>query len=341
MKKSIIKKVNIMLVSAGLIMSFAGCDMRDKKPLVRVPADIYAENTYPMSYVQRGDLTYDIDEELQLDNYKEERYGLSEKKISATMLEDVEFDKLYVKVGDNVKEGDLLLKLKSQSLEDSINQYIEQREVAEIEIRHLRNRENLNPEEDHSSEINKYEEDIAIANGYITELEDKRESLCIRAKEDGKVVAVSDRAISGAVAGSDDFLTVASGDDTYFAETSESTTLKEGDVVTATNIILDYDVKVTKIERSAKGSKIYFKIVNSDEDMTIVRGLVAPVAQETRKDVLYVSKDCIKEKNEHYYAFMIDENGARIAKEVKIDGIVGDNVIILEGLNEGDEIIAK
>lgn len=341
MRKLRNNRICVFMTAMAFLMSFSGCDLREEKPLVRIPEDVYSEESYPMSYVIKGDLTYDIDEEMQLDNYKEIRYGMSEKKLSSTMLDDVTFDKLYVRVGDNVKEGDILLTLTSKSLEDSIDKYNEQKEIAEIEIRHLRNRENIDPEEDHSGEINRYEEDIAVANGYLAELEAKKEALTVRATEDGKVLTISDRAISGSVAASDDFLTVASGDDTYYTQTKESTTLKEGDIVTATNIIMDYDVQVTKIDRSANGSKIYFKIINTEEDMNIVKGLRVPVAQETRKDVLYVSKDCIKEKDEHFYAFMLDENGARIAREVKIDGIIGDNVIILEGLNEGDEVICK
>ena len=50
------------------------------------------------------------------------------------MLDDVTFDKLYVRVGDNVKEGDILLTLTSKSLEDSIDKYNEQKEIAEIRM---------------------------------------------------------------------------------------------------------------------------------------------------------------------------------------------------------------
>ena len=37
---------------------------------------------------------------------------------------------------------------------------------------------------------------------------------------------------------------------------------------------------------------------------------------------------------------MLDEHGARIAREIQVDEILDKNVVIREGLNEGDEIIS-
>ena len=64
------------------------------------------------------------------------------------------------------------------------------------------------------------------------------------------------------------------------------------------------------------------------------------MAEEVKKDVLFVPMECIKEKDDHYYAFMLDEHGARIAREIQVDEILDKNVVIREGLNEGDEIIS-
>jgi hypothetical protein len=332
--------VSIALLSL-LLLSSTSCGLSSDRSLVRLPEDEYEEAAYSMSYVQRGDISYDIEEEMQLDNYVETNYGFTEKKMDSTMLEDIEFDRLYVMVGDTVHPGDILLQLKSQSLQDNIDKYTEQKEVAEIEIKHINNRIAINPDEDHSAELNKYEEDIRVAEGYLEELAVKKEALCVRSEVEGKVIKISDSALSGMMKATSDLVTVASGDDTYYVNTKESTTLKEGDTVKASNGIVQYDVKVEKIDRSSAGSKIYFKIVGSEDELTIVKGLMVPVASEVRTDVLYVSKDCVKEKNEHYYAFLLDEHGARIAREIKIDSTIGDEVIIQEGLSEGDEVIAK
>ena len=324
-----------------LIMSLTGCSLEKERPLVRVPEESDQETEFSMAYVQKGDLVYGIEEELQLDNYKEKSYGFEVKRMDATMLEDIEFDQLFVNVGDTVKAGDVLIRRRSQSLEDSIKQYEEQKERAEIDIKHLRNRSAINPDEDNSGAINRCEETIKVANGYLAELEEKKASLSIYAEEDGKVINVSDRAISGVLSSTDNLITIASGDDTYFLETKESTTLKEGDVVQAYSYIVSYDAKVEKVEKSSAGSKIYFKIINSGEEMTIERGLKVTVAEEVKKDVLHVPAKCIKENDGHYYAFVLDEHGARVAREVETDGILGEDIIIREGLSEGDEILAK
>ncbi len=332
-----------ILFTAVMVLQLTGCGFEKEKPLVRVTKDNYEEAVPQTTFVQRGDVTYGKSEEMKLDNYEEKLYGFKSKRLDTTMLSDITFDKLYVSVGDMVKEGEALLSLKSDSLNEKIEQYTDQKERSEITIKHLRNRSMIDPDEDNSVQINKCEEDIKIADAYLAELAEKKESLTVRAEKEGKVIAISDTALSGTVTSLqslESLITVASGDDTYYAETTESTTLKEGDTVEASNGIVTYEAKVEKIERSSAGSKIYFKIDNGKDDLTIVSGLNVTVAEEVKKDVLFVPMECIKEKDDHYYAFMLDEHGARIAREIQVDEILDKNVVIREGLNEGDEIIS-
>ena len=65
------------------------------------------------------------------------------------------------------------------------------------------------------------------------------------------------------------------------------------------------------------------------------------IAEDVRENVLYVPQQCVFEKDEQYFVFMTDDNQARIAREIQVDEILGGYVIVKEGLNEGDEIIAK
>ncbi len=333
-----------LLLSALMVLQLTGCGFEKERPLVRVPKDGFEDAAPYTTYVQRGDVTYGKSEDMKLDNYNEIHYGFKAKKLDTTMLKDITFDRLYVSLGDMVRKGDILLTLRSETLDNKIEQYTDQKERNEITIRHLRNRSAIDPEEDNSVQINSCEEDIRIAEGYLAELEEKKEELVIRAEEDGKVIEISDTALSGVVSSYEalaGLVTVASGDDTYYAETKESTTLKEGDITQAGNGVITYDVKVEKVERSSAGNKIYFKIQSDSDDLVIVSGMKVNVAEEVKKDVLYVPLECVKEKDDHYYVFMIDEHGARVAREIKVDEILDKTVIIREGLNEGDEIISR
>ena len=339
-----VKRILGLLLSVLMILQLTGCGFEKERPLVRVPSVVSEEAVPYTTYVQRGDVTYGKSEDMKLDNYNEIHYGFKAKKLDTTMLKDIAFDRLYVSLGDMVRKGDILLTLSSETLENSIEQYTDQKERNEITIRHLRNRSAIDPGEDNSVQINSCEEAIRIAEGYLAELEEKKEALVIRAEEDGKVIEISDTALSGVVTSYESLaslVTVASGDDTYYAETTESTTLKEGDITTAGNGVITYDVKVEKVERSSAGSKIYFRIENTKDELVIVSGMKVDVAEEVKKDVLYVPLECVKEKDDHYYVFMIDEHGARIAREIKVDEILDKTVVIREGLNEGDEIISK
>ncbi len=333
-------KISTILIFV-MLLTLTGCSLETERELVRLPEDTFQETSFNMVYVQRGDVSYGIEEEMKLLNYVEKEYGFEATRLDAEMQQDIAFDQLFVNVGDTVKKGEELIRLRSDSLDRAIEQYTQQRDMAELNLKHLRNRKEIAPDQDNSGEINSCEQDLKIARGYLAELNEKKRSLSICAEEDGEVISISDKALSGMVNYKDKFLIVASGDDTYYVETTESTTLKEGEIASVSNAVVDYDAKVEKVEKSSAGSKIYFKLINTEKEKTIVRGLKAVVAEEIRENVLFIPEKCVKEKDGRYFAFIKGEHGARVAKEIQIDGVLGGNVIIKEGLDEGDEVISN
>lgn len=374
-KKRCTNRAGVVLLAAMLLLSVSGCG-GSERALVHIGIPSIEEKDYTTTFVVRGDVTYELEEELHLVNYVESKYGLSSKLMDSMMLKDVAFDKLYVSVGDKVKKGDVLLTMSSKSLEDEIDSYTEQKEKAQLEKIHYNNRTAIDNEEDNSIAIARCDQDINVATGYLAELESKKENLTIRADEDGEVIYISDQAISGTMSNTDGLLTIASGDDTYFLETEEKTTLSVGQIVTSTNKLLRYDMVVTNVEKSSAGTKAYFKILGikgkvenesevaaslvgmaspgdatetdamkdaqvSDREKIIVHGLTVPIAEETRKDVLYVASSAVTERDGRYFVFMIDEHGARVAREIKVESILGEYAIITDGLVEGDEVLAE
>ncbi len=374
-KKRCINRAGVAMLAAMLVFSASGCG-GSERALVHIGTPSIEEKDYTTTFVVRGDVTYELEEELHLVNYVENKYGLSSKLMDSMMLKDVAFDKLYVSVGDKVKKGDVLLTMSSKSLEDEIDSYTEQKEKAQLEKIHYNNRTAIDNEEDNSMAIARCDQDINVATGYLTELESKKENLTIRADEDGEVIDISDQAISGTMSNTDGLLTIASGDDTYFLETEEKTTLSVGQIVTSTNKLLRYDMVVTNVEKSSAGTKVYFKILGiegkveneaelaaslvgmaspgdatetdaendtkvSDREKIIVHGLTVPIAEETRKDVLYVASSAVTERDGRYFVFMIDEHGARVSREIKVESVLGEYAIITDGLVEGDEVLAE
>ena len=374
-KKRCINRAGVVMLAAMLVFSASGCG-GSERALVHIGTPSIEEKDYTTTFVVRGDVTYELEEELHLVNYVENKYGLSSKLMDSMMLKDVAFDKLYVSVGDKVKKGDVLLTMSSKSLEDEIDSYTEQKEKAQLEKIHYNNRTAIDNEEDNSIAIARCDQDINVATGYLTELESKKENLTIRADEDGEVIDISDQAISGTMSNTDGLLTIASGDDTYFLETEEKTTLSVGQIVTSTNKLLRYDMVVTNVEKSSAGTKVYFKILGiegkveneaelaaslvdmaspgdatetdamkdaqvSDREKIIVHGLTVPIAEETRKDVLYVASSAVTERDGRYFVFMIDEHGARVSREIKVESVLGEYAIITDGLVEGDEVLAE
>ena len=60
-----------------------------------------------------------------------------------------------------------------------------------------------------------------------------------------------------------------------------------------------------------------------------------------QKDVCYVNKRTIVEKDDHYYVFLLNEKGTCNVAEVKIGESFGDNVIIKEGLEGGENAVIQ
>ena len=169
-----------------LIFSLTGCSLETERDLVRVPENTYQETGRAMSYVQRGDVAIGIEEELQLKNYKETKYGFVATRMDASLDEDLEFDQLYVNVGDTVKKGELLLKLRSEHLDNDIEKYTEQKEKAQIRLNHLRNRSAIDENEDNSYEINNCLDEIQVAEGYLQELETSAKAESLNRNQSGQ-----------------------------------------------------------------------------------------------------------------------------------------------------------
>ena len=322
------------------LCTLMGCGGAERE-LARVNRDIYEKDDYPIAYVQRGTVTNDIQATLMLESYQETSYGFTLQEMDSEMLKDLQFDKLYVKVGDTVKQGDVLAELSSPSLNADIERYTQDKELAEMEKQHLNNRIAIDSGENNDMALNICDETINVAAGYLEELERKKDSLKIRSEVDGKVIAISDEAVSGTIHSAQNLVTIASGDDTYYLETEEPTKIKEGDTLTAYNGFAEYKVTAVKVEKSNQGSKIYFKIEKTGDELVIVRGLSVDIAQEKKENVLYVPSQYVYESDGQYFVFMTGENQTRIAREIQVEEIIGENVIIKEGLSEGDEIIAK
>lgn len=332
--------VRTIIVQLMVSMLLTGCGSSQRE-LARINRDIYEKEEYPIVYVQRGTVTNNIQATLMLENYQETNFGFTLKEMDSDMIDDLQFDKLNVKIGDYVKQGDILAELKCPSLDADIEKYTKEKKLAEMQKNHLNIRCSIDPGENNDMALNTCEETISVASGYLEELERKKDSLIIRSDVEGKVISISDDAMSGVIHDAANLVTIASGDDTYYLETEEPTSIKEGQTVVAYNDFVEHKVTATKVEKSNQGSKIHFKIEKNGDDLLIIKGLSVDIVEDVRENVLYVPQQCVFEKDEQYFVFMTDDNQARIAREIQVDEILGDYVIVKEGLNEGDEIIAK
>lgn len=94
-------------------------------------------------------------------------------------------------------------------------------------------------------------------------------------------------------------------------------------------------------EEQLKNARAYFKLEQPDPSLKDgVGGRINLVLQEKR-DTLFVTEDAVKSVNGKTVVYYLDENGLRAMKEVKTGMTANKQVEILEGLKEGEIVIAE
>jgi len=109
----------------------------------------------------------------------------------------------------------------------------------------------------------------------------------------------------------------------------------------------EFKGKITKIAKVSKSSSttseniVEVEVMPLEEIPDIIPGfkVSATIYLDENKDKIIIPKTSILEDNEKYYVFTVNKNGILSKKYIKIKSLEGDKVIVLNGLNIGDDIL--
>ncbi|WP_027128467.1 efflux RND transporter periplasmic adaptor subunit [Fusobacterium perfoetens] len=109
---------------------------------------------------------------------------------------------------------------------------------------------------------------------------------------------------------------------------------------------LSFKGKVTKISKISKPSSttseniVEVEVTPLEEIPNIIPGfkVSAKIFLEKNDDIT-ISKNALLEDNNQYYVYIVDSNNTIIRRDVEIENIKGDSIIIKSGLKIGDEIL--
>lgn len=367
-----IKKIAANFISVSMILSMSalsGCSEKKEEPVVVIENEVEGIS-YNMAEVTRDTVVLYKNVSCSYVQTKDEEISFDSggKRV----------DKVYVRTGDEVKKGDLLVELNSEGLQEKIDSL--EHEIA-VETKKL---EFLDAEEQFSKDESYYnfvynkpsgeitEEDVE-KQGYNNEdlLDDysyQREDYLDKIEFDNKelektkkelasskiyssmngIVYHITRGLEGSIAKKGEVVMtiVDNANGLFEAEDPDLlTAVHEGDMVSMDVIYGDAagNYTLTPYNRSSWGDKQIFSIVDSPENQGLEVGTMGTmtVTLESRENVLTLPVGTVFDADGEHYVYVLNDENMREVRFIEI-GLEGNNKVeILSGLNEGDQVVKK
>lgn len=329
------KKRILTGVMLAVTISLTACGKEEQSRILVIEKEPYEKVTYNTITVMQGDLEPVVELTLRVENFERINYTTSQ--------ENLEVEKVHVNVGDKVKKGDVLVSFKSDDIQDTIRQYRNEKEEKELLVRHYSKLMELDKSMDYQSDIDMLQEDIRIADLYITEAENKLKNYNIVAEKSGTITYISDVLASNYIVANTNMITQACGSGGYTASTWNTYDFKTGDVYEAVSGIAVYEMKLVEVieEEEPDGQikkKLRFEPISDMSAVSEQEQLTITIQKPVMKNVVYVKKNAVYEANGAKFVYVVDENGYRDAVQVETADEVDGYIVITKGLSGGEKV---
>lgn len=337
MRKKNIKTVAGILCASALAVTLSGCGAKNtdgNKPSIHLAS--YTKMEYETTTTKQGDISPVLELFLAPDEYETKNYKIEQ--------DDFEVEAVNVAEGDKVSAGDVMIQFKADEIQETIDEYTEEMEEAELLIEHYQKLSQIEGT-DYSDDIADLREDIEIAQIYIEEQNERYKDYQVIAERDGTVIFINEWLEYGYVSSSDILVTVASGSSNYTATTDDDYEFTIGDIYEAEYDVAKYEMKVisvNKYEDAATGKEmqtIIFEPVTDTTGVSVTDELEMTINKPVIENVVYVDKDAICEIDEgEYFVYVLSEDGYRTAVNVTIGETIDGYTIIESGLTAGEQV---
>lgn len=363
MKKKRMRKKYVPILFVPFFLS--GCSLLPAEETGGHVVIVHAVDSvqYDLAEVTRDDVELIKDLYCTYQQTKEESlyFGTQERKVRY----------VYVKVGENVKKGDLLAELQLDDLEEGIDRARYELEKTEILLSQAKefeafdldalkkqyNRGELTraqyevriqqTKEDYKRRITEYEDAIYISKLRLDKLEKELEGCRIYAGIDGMVSMVRSGLLDPGEAPpkpDTEIMRIIDKSHCNFClnEMEYAEYFKPGDEYELINNNgTVYKTKVMLAQEAPDTENIYFSLVDADATLAVGTRAYVRLVLDSRKDVLTLPKLVVHKAGEESYVYYEDENGLKSVRYVTT-GLEGEkSVEITDGLKEGDMVIKR
>jgi len=320
----------ILALSGIIVIILTGCNNKGKSTLKPIIIEQYERTTYESVEAVQGDITPIISLKVSPSDMRHVSYYPTK--------DEMEVDQVFVKAGDSVEAGDVMVTFKSDDVQEKIREYEDKLAQAQLLLEHYEKLSKINPETDYSADIEQLKNDINVNAMYVEEQNAILRSYTIVAEDSGVVNSVSDLLYYGIVNSYDSVITVMYGDGEYYATTDDSYPYEVGSIYNMTSYTGNYDMELVDIVEEGSVKTLKFRAYNTDQKLT-VKGLDLVIEKETLKNVIYIPDKCIFEVNKKHYVYIINEDGFRTGHEVEIGDTIDGYTVIKSGVNAGDKVV--
>lgn len=344
------------LVAAGILLFLPACSILPKEE--QLPeAPVLQKNdgsAYEIVEAVRGDLVLKQSILCQYQAKEEVRAGFTEKNMIAK--------KIYVTVGQQVKEGELLAEADNEEIEENIaeqrwelkKEQMQQRHLEE-EVALLKQKKDFLEQAVRSDEtfrddllevqekigqqeqaVQMQQEKVQIMTDRLAELNSQYRTTQLRADISGIVTSVNtDETAGGWICEISDF------SEAYFrAETEEALALDKEEQVAVTGVEKPYQTTVISCEEKGNGKyEVLLKLNEPDLSLRSGRSGYIERITEEYKGVLYLPQAVIQKSDDMYFVYYLDEKEIRRRKTVTVGDTINGMTVILDGVEEGEQVI--
>ena len=347
-------------LAAVLLLALCGCALLPEEETLP-DAPITRRDTtseFRLTRVQRGDLV------------RTQRYSVSYRAVRQEQLcfalDGLRVENVYVRKGDSVRAGQLLMELEQDQLREGLGGAQARVDAAELALRQAKERRELDREkyelelrgmdekqlekaptmEEHlrgdERDIGRLEDEAQLARQALSERKAELEKRQLRAGIDGVVTFVRNPQPDERSSISQIMVILSDSDSALFVVSTKAQELfPEGLNVDVTVNQTVYPCEVISAqEAGASGEgEVYLRCSLPTAELSDGDSGYLYLELERCEDVLYVERLAVKSMDGRQYVYVQGEDGLRRMQQVTTGREVGSFVEILDGLAEGDAVI--
>lgn len=330
-------KINILAGAFALTTLLAGCGEGAYGTVAPLSRNIYQKTEYITADVHKGDMEQTLSLTLKPMNVTKIDYSVDESEL--------ELEEISVQAGDMIKKGQVLITFKSDEIKKSIEKYTDEVNRKQMMLDHYTRISGVTYDDEDRQEkygviLEELADDVALAQTYLAEEQQRLARCQIIAQEDGYVSYINNKVLNGFVEAGAVLITESCGQNRFAGTTRDDFAFNEGDIYKANDESLTYDMRVVEVIEEEEGSRtIVFESVDNSVDPATSE-LAMVISKPILNDVIYVENDAVCRLEGKTFVYVISEDGFLEAVYVDAGETVGEYIIIKSGLN-GTEKVAK